>query len=351
MKFIFTEDQQLFRDTVQSFFMIEATPEKLRDVWESDSARIGELWAKMTDQGLMALSVPEEHGGLGMGDLEWVLIAQEVGYFAVRDSLMSTAYLAVELLKALKDRKDLQDYWLPRIAQGQARVAVGHPDEVLVADAHIADLLILPHGQEVHFVDPAHATLTVNPSVDPGRRLYQVQWTPTSETRVAHAVDGQVLWSQILNRASVMTAAQLLGLTARMMDLSVDYSADRKQFGKPIGSFQAVKHQMANVAVAYEFARPVVHRAAAVLNTASAMRDAQISHARLAASDAARLAAKNGIQVHGAMGYTWEMDLQIFMKRAWALDGTWGDRGFHLQRVAQAVFAENAPIGPEHTFA
>ena len=349
MQFTFTEDQQLFRDTIHSFFMIEATPEKLREVWENEKERISDLWQKIAEQGLLGLSVPEAFGGLGMGDQDWVLMAQEIGYFGVRDSLLSTGYLAVELMKSLEGHEDLKAHWLPKIAQGKARVAVGHPDQPLLADAHVADLLILPHGQEVHFVDPQYVTMTLNPSVDPARRLYSIHWTPTSQTQVANAVEGKALWDAVFNRGAVSTAAQLLGLCTRMIDLSVDYSAERKQFGKPIGSFQAVKHLVANVAVLYEFARPVVYRAAYALQE-PLMQDVYVSHAKLAAADAARLAAKNGIQVHGAMGYTWEMDLQIFMKRAWALDCAWGDRGYHKERVAQAIFSTDACIGPEHTF-
>ncbi len=349
MHFTFTEDQLLFRDTIRSFFMIEATPEKLREVWENENERIADLWANMANQGLLGLSVPESYGGMGLGDLEWVLMAQEVGYFGVRDSLLSTAYLAVELLKALPGHQSLKDTWLPKIAEGSARIAVGHPAHALVADAHVADLLILPHGDEVHCVDPQFVTMTLNPSVDPARRLYQIQWTPTSQTQVAHAVEGKALWADVMERGAVCTAAQLLGLATRMIDLSVDYSAERKQFGKPIGSFQAVKHLMANVAVAYEFARPVLYRAAYSLQH-DTMREVYVSHAKLAAGEAAWMAAKNGIQVHGAMGYTWEMDLQIFMKRAWALDAAWGDRGFHKERIAHTLFAADACIGPEHTF-
>ena len=131
-----------------------------------------------------------------------------------------------------------------------------------------------------------------------------------------------------------------------MLDLSVDYVAQRKQFGRPIGSFQAVKHHLADVLTKIEFAKPVLYRAADRLRRGHPDRAAHISHARLAAGEAAWLAARHGIQVHGAMGYTWEVDLQMFMKRAWALDAAWGDRGFHKTRVADFVLAEGAPLGP-----
>ncbi|MBV2235975.1 MAG: hypothetical protein KUL75_10600, partial [Sterolibacterium sp.] len=148
-------------------------------------------------------------------------------------------------------------------------------------------------------------------------------------------------------------AAQLIGLAERILDISVDYSVDRKQFGKPIGSFQALKHYMADVAVKVEFARPVVYRAAYALAHQQQRTPVHASHAFLAALEAALYAAKKGMQVHGAMGYTWEVDLQIFMKRVWVLAAAWGDKGFHKSRVADFVLADQATqtqLGAAHTF-
>jgi len=141
-----------------------------------------------------------------------------------------------------------------------------------------------------------------------------------------------------------------LGLAQRILDLSVDYVAQRKQFGKPIGSFQAVKHHLADVASKIEFAKPVLYRAAHALARGERNVDVYVSQARLACCDASWLAARHGIQVHGAMGYTWEVDLQMFMKRAWSLDPSWGDRATHKSRVAAYVFSDEARLGPGATF-
>jgi alkylation response protein AidB-like acyl-CoA dehydrogenase len=135
-----------------------------------------------------------------------------------------------------------------------------------------------------------------------------------------------------------------------MLDLSVQYTSERQQFGKPIGSFQAVKHLMSNVAVRLEYARAPVYRAAYALAEGLASASDNTSHAKLAACEAANLAAKNCVQVHGAMGYTWEVDLHIFMKKAWALANTWGDAGFHKQRIAQTLFSKGAARGAGNTF-
>lgn len=350
MDFTFDEQQVAFRDAIRKFLMVEAAPEALAEIWETRSGRSAELRAKLADQGLTALSVPEDYGGIGLGDLDWVLIQQELGYYAIPDSLSDTAYLAVHLLKNLPPNGGFAGEWLRKVASGKARVAVSHPVNPLVADAELADLLLLNHQDEIHAVKPADVKLSFNPSIDRSRRLYKVDWKPAAATRICAAAHGHAVWDGVLNRAALATAAQLLGLAQRMLDLGIDYSAQRKQFGKPVGSFQAVKHHLADVAVKIEFARPVVFRAAYALQHKDPRQAVQVSHAKLASGDAATLAARRSLQVHGAMGYTWETDLQMFMKRAWALDAAWGDRAFHKTRVAAHIFADDHAIGPGSTF-
>ncbi|WP_341918445.1 acyl-CoA dehydrogenase family protein [Hydrocarboniphaga effusa] len=350
MDFTFSEEQLAYRDAVRKFLMVEAAPEMLREIWETRSGRSRELRAKLADQGLTAISVPEPHGGMGLGDLDWALVQTEIGYYAIPDSLSDTAYLGAWLIENLPADVSLKRDWLPRIAAGTARIAIGHPINPLIADAELADLLLMWHEDEIHALKPSSARCTLHPSIDASRRLYSVEWTPSPQTRLCSARHGRALWSRLLDRGALALAAQLLGLAQRMVDLGVDHAAQRKQFGKPVGSFQAVKHQLADVAVKIEFAEPVLHRAAYAL--AHELDDAavHVSHAKLAAGEAARLAARNALQAHGAMGYTWEADLQMFMKRAWALDAAWGDRIFHKQRVSAAIFAETVEIGPGTTF-
>jgi len=350
MDFTFDDRQVEFRDAVRKFLMVEAAPELLNEIWETKSGRSSELRAKFAEQGLTALSVPEAYGGLGLDELDWVLILQELGYYAIPDSLCDTAFLAVDLLRKLPANGGLAAEWLPKIASGKARIAVGHPVNPLVGDAEVADLLLLWHADEVHAIEPGAARLSFNPSIDRSRRLYQVQWTPTPATRLCAAGPGRTLWAGVLDRAALATAAQLLGLAQRMLDQGIDHAAQRKQFGKPVGSFQAVKHHLADVAVKIEFARPVVWRAAFALAHLDPRAATAVSHARLAAGEAALLAARRSLQVHGAMGYTWESDLQMFMKRAWALDAAWGDRAFHKARVAADILSAGASLGPGATF-
>jgi alkylation response protein AidB-like acyl-CoA dehydrogenase len=155
----------------------------------------------------------------------------------------------------------------------------------------------------------------------------------------------------LLDLGALMSAAQLIGLSEAMLDQAVAYSKVREQFGQPIGGFQAVKHKLADVAVALEFVRPVVWRAAQALDDILESASLHVSHAKVAAADAGYLAAESAIQVHGAMGYTYEVDLHFWMKRAWALAGAWGSRGFHVRRIDRAILGGAHPIGPRHTFA
>jgi alkylation response protein AidB-like acyl-CoA dehydrogenase len=354
MDFTFNEDQQALRDSVSRFLMVEAAPEKLRAIWQTDAGRSSELRAKLAEQGLTALSVPESLGGLGLGDVDWSLMNQELGYFGIPDSLADTAYLATGLLAALPEAHPLRSTWLTRIADGSARIALGHPVNPWVADAHLADLLLLAHptpqGTEWHALTLDQVQHTACPSIDASRRLATVRWTPSEATRIALAAEGQALADDLLDRGALSVSAQLLGLAQRMLDLTVDYAAQRKQFGKPIGSFQAVKHQLADVVTKIEFAKPVLYRAATAMEESEAQRSVRVSHAKLACADAGWFSARKGIQVHGAMGYTWEVDLQMFMKRAWVLDAAWGDRAFHKQRLSDALLADETLLGPGATF-
>ena len=154
----------------------------------------------------------------------------------------------------------------------------------------------------------------------------------------------------MLNLAALATAGQLLGGAERMLEMSAAYAQTREQFGQPIGAFQAIKHHLANIALQIEFARPALWRAAYALENRHARAFVHVSAAKLAAGDAAFNAAETAIQVHGAMGYTYEVDLHYWMKRAWALNGAWGDRAFHLKRVDDSILGGAFALGPDATF-
>ncbi len=350
MDFTFTEDQQLFADSVKDFLQGEITAESIRASWETETGRSDELWAQITELGLPAMLVPEEFGGLGMTELDVVLMAIECGRVALHEPIVEMAMVATPLLAALAPNNEKCADLLGQIAGGEAKVAIAHTVNHVVADAHIADYLILPHADQIHLVAQADVKLEAQESVDPSRRLSTVDWTPSEATCIASGAEGVALLAATLNRGALASAAQMIGLAEAMVARSVQYSEERQQFGKPIGVNQALKHHMANCAVKTEFAKAPLYRAAYVLSMKPESADFAISHAKVVAGEAALFAAKNSIQLHGAMGYTWECDLHIWMKRSWALDKFWGHAGFHKNRTHQWLMNPNAQIGADNTF-
>ena len=157
--------------------------------------------------------------------------------------------------------------------------------------------------------------------------------------------------SRAVDRGALHAAAQCLGVAERMLEIAVAYASDRKQFGQAIGAYQGLKHQFASAQVKVEFARPVVYAAAASLGESGEKMPVAVSHAKLAAVAAADACARIAMQAHGAMGYSWEVDLHFYMKRAWALAGAWGDGNLHARRVQAALWSGAQPLGPAHTFA
>jgi alkylation response protein AidB-like acyl-CoA dehydrogenase len=200
-----------------------------------------------------------------------------------------------------------------------------------VADAHIADLLLLEHEGSLHALSPAAVELERQPSVDGGRHLFSVRWTPGPDTRVEV---GPETLAAAFDRAAFATAAQLVGIADRMIEMTAEYARQREQFGKPIGSFQAVKHLLANALLKLDFARPAVYRAAWSVAHDEPTRARDVSMAKAFAGDAVNQAARASLQIHGAIGYTWEHDLHLWMKKGWVLAAAWGDAAWHRERVA-----------------
>jgi alkylation response protein AidB-like acyl-CoA dehydrogenase len=348
MRFGFSEDQRLLQKALRDFLASECDAARIRALWDSETGRSPELWKQLAELGVTGLLVPEANEGMGMDESFLVLLHEEAGRAALAEPLVATS-VAVPLLVELGSR-ELAERWLKPIAVGEAIVAVGHPVNAFVSDAHVADLLLLAHGEELHALARGAAELVREPVTDPARRIFTVKWSPSPATRVAQGAQARALLAAALDRGALACAAQMLGVSERLLDLAVAYAQQRKQFGQPIGSFQAVKHQLANVKVALEYARPVVYRAAHSLARGDAARAVHVSHAKLAAGDAASLAARTALQVHGAIGYTWEQDLHVWMRRAWSLELAWGRASFHRQRAAEFALAAGAPIGPGTTF-
>jgi alkylation response protein AidB-like acyl-CoA dehydrogenase len=278
---------------------------------DAEGNRDPAIWQGLAEMGLTGLLVPEAHGGLGLGLVEAALIASECGRACLAEPLVDTAFVAVPWLVRKGDLADLG-----AIAAGERLVPLPHVLNPWVADGEGSPLQ----------------------SVDPLRNLAMFPAAGSSDP-------------YLLDLGALMSAAQLVGLADAMLHQAVEYAKIRTQFGQPVGAFQALKHQLASCAVAVEFAKPAVWRAAEALQDGGESASVHVSHAKVAASDAAVLTAETAIQVHGAMGYTYEVDLHFWMKRSWALNGAWGDRAWHLKRIDQAVIGGTMPIGPEHTFA
>lgn len=336
MDFTFSEDQEMFRDSVRAALERVCPPETVRALWESESGRSPALWQTAAELGLLGLLAPESSGGLAMDETDFVLPLIESGRAAFPGPLVECAVVAVPLLRDLGDAA-LAQRWLPAIAAGDAILVAGYAANSFVADAHVADALLLQHGDELHVVTRGDAAIEHQPTLDRGRRLYRVDWTPRAATRAADGERGRQLWSDAFDRGAFGCAAQLLGAAQQLVDVAVRYAIQREQFGKPIGSFQAIKHQLADVQVKIEFARPLLYRAAESLARRRDTRAADVSQAKAMAGEAATAAARTALQVHGAIGYTWECDLHIWMKRAWSLELAWGDAAWHRARVADAV--------------
>jgi alkylation response protein AidB-like acyl-CoA dehydrogenase len=341
MHFAFTDQQDEFREAVRQVLAKECTTDHLRAAFEAPSPR-GHRWTTLAELGVVGLTVPEPLGGLGLGMVDLVPLVEEAGWAGLPEPLVATTALAVPLFTRLVTPDATG--WLEAIAAGSLTAAVdtspapGTP----VAGAYGADLLILgTDGEgtdgEIHVVTAQEATVTPVPSLDPTRRLGTPGWLPSSTTLIATGSEAASLAAAIEDRAAVATAAELLGLSARMIALAADYARERQQFGRPIGSFQAVKHLLAGAQVKLEFARPMVYGAAWALQENEPTASRSASAAKAYASDAASEAARVSLQVHGAIGYTWECDLHLFLKRAWALCEAWGSADDHRTRVLDSL--------------
>lgn len=337
MLFAFTEDQIAITEAAREMLIDTCAPTDLRRLLEAGSARDEARWDAIRDMGLIGMLAPESAGGLGMTLTDLIGVAEAAGYVGLPEPLVEQAGVVVPLLAEIG-----QAITLAKVLEGRT-VAVGAPGRRFVTDADRAERLLLADGDAVHLVDRDAVTLTREEGFDPFRRLFRVDWTPTAATKVAEG------WGLALDRGALLAAAQMIGLAQRCIDMAVAYAKDRTQFGKPIGSYQAVKHLIATAQVKVEFARPVVHAAAAELALGTLPAQARVSHAKITAGETADLAARTAVQVHGAMGITWEVDLHFFLKRAMGLKADWGNAAQHRARVMERI--TSLPTGPALTFA
>jgi alkylation response protein AidB-like acyl-CoA dehydrogenase len=310
VRFAFSDEQLAMRDAVRAFLQKECAPKVVRDAWTNDSGRSG-LWSRLGELGVLGVLAPEAHGGFGGDFLDLVLLLEETGRAALPEPVVEHAAVAVPLL---------DDARAEAATAGGVTVTVAPPSG-LVPYADTADLVLLGD----RFVEPATLHLRRHESVDRSRRLFAIPTPPTS----IHLAS--------VDRAALGVAAQLIGLADRMLTMTVEYAKERRQFGVPIGSFQAVKHHLADVTLALEFSRPLVYRAAWSIARGDDDQSVHVAMAKARASEAALRAGRVALQVHGAIGYTTEYDLHLWMKRAWALAASWGDAAWQDARVGRAI--------------
>ncbi|HEV7680361.1 MAG TPA: acyl-CoA dehydrogenase family protein [Candidatus Dormibacteraeota bacterium] len=337
MRFLFEEQQRSVRDSVRTLLERECSAAAVRAEFDG-AARPAQRWRRLAEMGALGLLIPERWGGLGLSEVDAALLLEEAGRFALPDPLVDTAVIAGPLLGELAPAS-VQDRWIADIAGGGARVAVGlRAFGPHVVDADTADLLLLQDDAgAVHAVLPGDVRLVAHPWLDAGRHCFSVEWAPRDSTALAGAAESARAVAAAVDRGAFAVSAQLLGLGDRMIEMAGQHARSREQFGRPIGSFQAVKHLLSNALLQLEFARPLVYRAAWSVAHGVPERARDVSAAKVRASEAANAAGRAALQIHGAIGYTWAHDLHIWMKRAAVLANGYGGVAWHRQRVAACV--------------
>jgi alkylation response protein AidB-like acyl-CoA dehydrogenase len=276
---------------------------------------------------------------MAMSDLEMALTLEEAGRAALPLPLLETAAVAAPLLGELGNT-ELAAAWLPRVARGEATVAVCFSPEregpALINHAPMASVFLIERDKAVYVAAPSEVTLCHAVSVDGARRLATVDYTPHASTRSVSGPQVELAMDRAFNRGALGCAAEALGVAAALLEMTVGFVKDRHQFGQPVGAFQAVKHRLANALVSVEMARPAVYRAATTVGEHRGGENVHVSLAKILACEAVNATAQAALQCHGAMGYSFEYDLHLWLKRAFALTHAWGSLPWHRRRMAAA---------------
>jgi alkylation response protein AidB-like acyl-CoA dehydrogenase len=310
MRFALTDEQRGFARSLDDLLAKAGTPDVVRAWAAGDHSPGLELWQRLHALGVNALLVEEEHDGLGATPVELVVAFEALGRHAVPGPWVeSAAYLAScgcpELSRA--------------VAAGELLTVAAAPHTPRALDADVASRVLLVVDGRLREATPG----TRHASVDPARRLFDAE----ARGEVAPAR------GRGFDPAALACSAQLLGLGEHLLAASVEYAAQRTQFGRPVGSFQALKHALADVRIGLDFARPLVYGAALAVTGSSGSAPADVSAAKVAAGDAAYRAARTALQVHGAVGYTAEHDLGLWILKVRALVGAWGTPSAHRARI------------------
>ncbi|WP_039794821.1 acyl-CoA dehydrogenase family protein [Nocardia araoensis] len=331
MRFALSPEQLDFAASLRKLLEAGRAPSAVRAWASGDSGPGRALIRQLAEAGVLGLAIAEEHGGIGAEPIDLVVAFQEIGRAAVPGPLVETAAAIPALLQALPDQSPAAR-WLTDFAEGTAlgTVAFAGPGRSGVAlDADAAEVVLLA-GERLSI---GHRTGLVR-SVDPARRLFAVAADET-------VIEGEQVGAAVaagFDTGALACAAQLLGAGKALLHASTEYAKQRKQFGKPIGEFQAVKQKLADVLIALDLAEPLLYRAALTMTGPTRGRD--VSAAVIACGDAAYRAARTALQVHGAIGYTAEYDLSLWLTKVTALRSAWGTPDLHRARIAHALRAD-----------
>jgi alkylation response protein AidB-like acyl-CoA dehydrogenase len=376
MNFGFNEEQELLRNTARKFFENECGSDTVRRLMETPEGISAELWRKLAEQGWLGLIYPEPYDGMGLGLVDLVVLMEEMGRAVAPGPYFSTVLLGgLAILEAGGDGQKKE--WLPKIAAGDRRVALAWMEpsaqlgpagvtltavekggkytlsgtKLFVHDAHTADAVVVAartrpgagaDGVSL-FLLPKGAKgleVTLLPTMDQTRKLCEVtcaDLTVGADALLGAAGSGWAPLSRVLDRATVALCAEMCGGAQKVLDMTVEYAKIRQAFGRPIGSYQGVKHRAADMLVDVENSKSITYYAAWALDEGSPEAPLAVSMAKAYVSDAFRRVAAAGIQLHGGIGFTWEHDLHLYFKRAKGSEFTFGDATHHRERVAQLV--------------
>jgi alkylation response protein AidB-like acyl-CoA dehydrogenase len=375
MDFGFNADQEMLRATARKFFENECTSEFVRARMAEDGGFTEEFWTKLAEQGWLGLVYPEQYGGAGLGFVDLTVLMEEMGRAVMPGPFFSTLLLGgLTILEAGSDGQKKE--WLTKIAEGQARVSLAWTEpsarwdaagvtttaapsgggftlsgtKLFVPDAHVAHALVVvartrDAGEDgiSLFVVPTNAkgvSITLLPTMDQTRKLCEVKLDHVAvpASALLGAKDGGWLaLARVVQRATVALCAEMCGGAQKVLDMTTEYAKIRIAFGKPIGSYQGVKHKAADMLVEVENAKSLTYYAAWAVDENVPEAALAASMAKAYASDAFRKVAGAGIQLHGGIGFTWEHDLHLYFKRAKSSEFTFGDATYHRERVAQLI--------------
>ena len=365
MNFDFSDEQKQLRDEARRFLSENSSPKHVRAILEGKDTYDRALWKGLAELGLIGVAIPEEFGGAGAGRLELCVVAEELGRALAPVPYSSTVYLAAELLM-LAGTDAQKQTWLPKIASGEAIgtlalvEGVGDPTpqsikttaaggkvsgtKTLVPDGGIADFAIVVAREGLFIVDLAGAGVSREnvETVDPTRNHARIVFKGAAGDPLGNGADAWSLVNNVLDRAAILVAFEQIGGSDRALEMGRDYALDRIAFGRPIGSFQAVKHMLADMYVAATLARSNAYYGAWALSTDAGELAEAAANARVSATQAYQLCSKNNTQVHGGMGFTWEFDCHLYYRRSNLLALTLGSLTMWENRLIDEMRKRNA---------